>query len=526
AECFINAMLTLRVSYDIEQRLLRDMFRFSEFAGAHPGMQHVGGVPKGGTFVLVNTTVIDPEIERFIRGSRKLQMDNRFGNVASVNAAGISRYVDENASHVVVGDFALPYICCDGDSLIEPFIIMVPDKFCHADDKKYEIFTYPRGGVVKGSIVGADGVFAGLPPYVSYDSTMQKYFFHPGLVSFQGAFANLELSYQVGGLSAKTQANVYQKPPEAGFEVETTPVYNENRLLFAQRIRLTAFSSGGNFEHYWLIDGATVQGNSTDTLESTFYYRNKTQYVITYVSVNGVCETRTDYYLRLCEQIKVVNMDFEGVPQFSENPEEDQSVVVLVSPQGGSFKMKNEDGIYFEPEIKISTVVDDNGNQNLQYVLVNSVENPLPAGRFFLSYNLPVCGLESNPHDFFVQSDPVIVIKRYAFVNNDKERYQVYVHPANAELAITGQTGLIKEGGQYFFVPSAITGFTNNKASVTISTRLPGTKQASQVLTIYQVPTQILEVQAPVPVYNENERCQLQQLPVCVQCQCRACPKV
>ncbi len=320
AECYLNALTTLSVSYDVEQRLLRDMYRFSEFAGAHPGMQHVGGVPKGGTFVLVNTTVIDPEIARFVKGSKMLESDNRFGDVATVNAAAISRYVEENASHIVVGDFALPYICCDGDNLIEPFIILMPNEFCNTDDKKYEIITYPRGGVITGSIKNTTGETEGLPPYISYDGTVQKFYFHPSKVGFEGVSTNLELKYKAGGLSAKLQLAIYQKPQQVTFgQLENNPEYDAKGILVAQKIKLTANTESG-FESWWLIDGMRVKDNATNVLEITFYYHNKTRYTITFVEINGNCKTKTDYEISLCSLIGDVSLDFEGTPQFNEDP--------------------------------------------------------------------------------------------------------------------------------------------------------------------------------------------------------------
>lgn len=508
AECYINALLTLSVAYEVEQRLLRDMYRFSEFAGAHPGMQHVGGVPKGGTFVLVNSTVIDPEIVKFIEGSRKMITEKRFGNVASVNSAAISRYVEENASHIVVGDFALPYICCDGDNLIEPFIILVPNEFCNTDDKKYEILTYPRGGVVTGSTTSPNSQVGGMPPYVSYDGMLQKFYFHPNKVAIEGSSTNLELKYKVTGLSAKAQVVIYQKAQQVTFKpLENTPEYDAKGLLKAQKIRLTANTNGG-FESWWLIDGVRVADNASNVLETILYYHNKTQYLITFVENNGICKTETNYELTLCSLIGDVSLDFEGTPQFNEDPKKDESVTIFVSPKGGRFTMKNADGLHFDPNIKIETIEDEGGNQSTIYRLINSAENPLPAGRFYLTYELPVCGKISDPHDFFVQNDPVIVLKRYAFCSNDRNRYPVYLHPADATLVAEPAEGLIKDGGQYFFEPSGLSTFENNVATVKLTCDPPGSGVITQELTVFKVPNEIIEIESN-PVFDDTANCKI-----------------
>ncbi len=505
AECYMNALTTLSVSYDVEQRLLRDMYRFSEFAGTHPGLQHLGGVHKGGTFVLVNTTVIDPEIVNFAKNSKMLMSDERFGDIASVNTEGISRYVAENASHIVVGDFALPYICCDGNNLIEPFIIIVPNEFCNTDDKQYEILTYPKGGSLTGTSAVSGSKANDLPAYVSYNSLLKKYYFHPNLVVFEGASTQLELTYKIDGLSAKAQLKIYKKPNQVTFELANTPVYDTKGMLAAYKIKLMANTETG-FESWWLIDGVRVNDNATNVLERTFYYRNKTLYTITFVEANGICTTKTDFEISLCSLIGDIFLDFEGTPQFSEDPKEDESVKVLASPQGGRFIMKNEDGLHFDPNIKVETDADEAGNKNIGYRLINSAENPLPAGRFFLTYELPVCGLASDPHDFFVQNDPVIVLKRYAFCSNDKQRYSVYLHPADGTIDSDVPEALIIDGGQYFFEPSGVTKFENNIATIKLTCDPPGSGVITQELTVYKVPSEIV-VSDPIPDYDENSNC-------------------
>ncbi len=190
----------------------------------------------------------------------------------------------------------------------------------------------------------------------------------------------------------------------------------------------------------------------------------------------------------------------------TKTPEEDESVKIFASPQGGSFRMNNTDGLHFDPNIKVETVVDEAGNQSIEYRLINSAENPLPAGRFFLTYELPVCGMASDPHDFFVQNDPVIVLKRYAFCSNDKQRYPVYLHPADGTLESDIPEALVNDGGQYFFEPSGVTKFKNNIATVKLTCDPPGSGVITQELTVYKVPAEIIEIEIN-QVYDNNSNC-------------------
>ncbi|MGB3801118.1 MAG: hypothetical protein WA952_14975, partial [Lewinella sp.] len=86
------------------------------FARSHPGLVHLGGVPKGGTFVLVYTTTFDRE--GLIRELRRYitSLDIDITNLSDRELGDIARKFQFNVSlferKEVVADFCLPYLCC------------------------------------------------------------------------------------------------------------------------------------------------------------------------------------------------------------------------------------------------------------------------------------------------------------------------------------------------------------------------------------------------------------------------------
>lgn len=87
---------------------LADSLLFHRFAEQHPGLEHNGGVPKGGTLVLVcaktDATFLSEEKKSNLV---KLLLSSNEAD----KAAGIS-LAEELQGYEVMADFCLPYICC------------------------------------------------------------------------------------------------------------------------------------------------------------------------------------------------------------------------------------------------------------------------------------------------------------------------------------------------------------------------------------------------------------------------------
>ena len=115
-DCSLEQFQTLVKLY--QQRLLevQKLERFSDFVRLHPGLEHLAGVPRGGTFIVV---------------------------------------YDENGT--VVADFALSYICCSDCPPIttvcttSPVVFKLPrSRFCNDDETEYKFILSPPGGLVSG----------------------------------------------------------------------------------------------------------------------------------------------------------------------------------------------------------------------------------------------------------------------------------------------------------------------------------------------------------------------------------------
>lgn len=92
---------------------LADNLLFHRFAMNHPGLEHSGGVPRGGTLVLVcarrDVTRLSEEKKAVLM---KLMLSNDTGKHAEAKSMA-----EELLNYEVVADFCLPYICCGGPSI-------------------------------------------------------------------------------------------------------------------------------------------------------------------------------------------------------------------------------------------------------------------------------------------------------------------------------------------------------------------------------------------------------------------------
>lgn len=132
----VSAAATQLSSTTITQELakrLKSMFEemtFPGFAQKHPGLEHKGGTPVGGTFVLLYAG--REELDAGMRiALEKLRGDlgDLFAKLLKANAPDLSpdqtikqlfasskpRSDDQLDDFVVLGDFCLPYLCCDND---------------------------------------------------------------------------------------------------------------------------------------------------------------------------------------------------------------------------------------------------------------------------------------------------------------------------------------------------------------------------------------------------------------------------
>jgi len=125
--CSINKMEPLITAYTKRALEIKKLTLFTNYLEKHPGAEHLAGVEKGGTFILV--------------------------------------YDEKN---IVVADFALPYICCsdcppvtivistNGDPSQNVEFKLPVNTFCKSDKNEYKFIINPTGGEITGAVVRKD----------------------------------------------------------------------------------------------------------------------------------------------------------------------------------------------------------------------------------------------------------------------------------------------------------------------------------------------------------------------------------
>jgi hypothetical protein len=198
----------------IRQRLL-----FHKFAKQHPGMEHLGGVPRGGTFILVYINEGEQEVlKQVTRGAfekaelvrervpmlltkniaetvresvgtvyeqliKTLRGRQKYFEAASSAlkeaeavlegvpggqelSASIGQLLEREVavrSNTVVGDFCLPYVCCSKVPPISfvvaqprPIVLLEEFSYCEDDPGPYDFILHPEGGRLEGPGVEAE----------------------------------------------------------------------------------------------------------------------------------------------------------------------------------------------------------------------------------------------------------------------------------------------------------------------------------------------------------------------------------
>ena len=125
ASQFASGSMSGRVDQQLNE--LFENMAMPRYAQLHPGLEHKGGVPTGGTYVLVYASRADVEKRmRKLLESANLKLDARTESIG-VRGLKIDRQSfdaierssrpsgdDVLEDFVVVADFCLPYLCCEG----------------------------------------------------------------------------------------------------------------------------------------------------------------------------------------------------------------------------------------------------------------------------------------------------------------------------------------------------------------------------------------------------------------------------
>lgn len=204
--CRVNRLNALYSTLEARRKELQALTLFSNFAAKHPGMEHMAGTPRGGTFILV---------------------------------------YDEQG--LVVADFSLPYICCSDCPPMNftimpepPQLVLSQTLFCDQAIVNPPKFSYtPPGGMVKGEGVRKIG---------------DAFHFFPDLAK-AGVHT---LTYEINGsLKASIQVTVLATP-SASFRV--TPGERTDEFII---VTLTNDTQDKGYTYLWQY---TYKGGSTEEI--------------------------------------------------------------------------------------------------------------------------------------------------------------------------------------------------------------------------------------------------------------------
>ncbi|MGK7931451.1 MAG: hypothetical protein AB4041_08450, partial [Microcystaceae cyanobacterium] len=213
--------------------MIRNLQQLKEYAQENYGLEHLGGVPKGGTFVMVYTE--DAQVCQRLR-----QRDQIIQEYFDTQVAEIKEKVqfpatqkplsipDDSDRKIVIADFCLPYYCCGANNINyvitppRPLIKLPKSVFCENDEKIYKFALYPPGGLLKGG----DGVFEHQGQYAFQPSRVPDITEPTNLTFFytvddvSNSFSILMLPLAEVSLTIKDDSTTYCITPEGTTEIE------------------------------------------------------------------------------------------------------------------------------------------------------------------------------------------------------------------------------------------------------------------------------------------------------------------
>ncbi|MFP9114604.1 hypothetical protein ACLI1A_11725 [Flavobacterium sp. RHBU_3] len=222
---------------------------FSDYIEKHPGIEHLGGVKRGGTFVVV---------------------------------------YESEASKAVIADFSLPYVCCTPKSDVALSLPM--STLCNNAAPVIFKIT-PANGVVKGYVRNeTTGAIINTSSTLGVQKVNGQYMFNPGLV--EDEFLNKEIEFTVNAKQTDCTVEVLPAPevtivasierdPEAGSSITTVSfaITGENMA---------------NYDYKWDFLGnglyVSVKPDKTGIVRNNYVKVDFTKEVRVLVSGNGCSE--------------------------------------------------------------------------------------------------------------------------------------------------------------------------------------------------------------------------------------------
>jgi len=327
AECLNYFELKgLMEAYQHRLDRLKEMHLFHKFAELHPGLEPLGGVPKGGTFVLVyvdGEEVVNDLLQREqnVASRAKTSAIKQYVRFPDQSAPA-SRVQQEllNRTDIVVADFCLPYRCCSDTPAVNylltkprPVVLLEKSTFCEDDDTRYEFILDPKGGILKGEGSVLEG---------------RQYYFQPSNIEIEGEERTVTFTYVVEG-SYDTFTVVLYPKPEASLNLEDSYCNDHDP------IDITLVETDPTVE----LRRVTVNGTEIEQFDPSQYAQENTSETVTIEAF--VRDRRTGCENTISNQVTVYplpNPAFEVDDAYPDAVCSDAEVPLNPDQPGGTFK--------------------------------------------------------------------------------------------------------------------------------------------------------------------------------------------
>jgi hypothetical protein len=240
-ECRFHTLISMKSAISKRAEKMHDRLLFKNFIKEHPGIEHMAGAPKGGTFVIVY-----------------------------------------NREEKVVADFAYPYVCCSDCPPImfcqttPIFFQLVKKHFCSNDNDRYKFMI----NILGGKVVGSKGV--------TFDKKTGEYFFtpsDPGVKIGKNIFV-----YEYQGRSFEFEATVFKA--EASFTYDVVDVLPDENIA-----KVIFYADPKDAERYTYNFGDGTPDVTVDhpQISHKFNTTNEQRFTVKLITIiNDDCEAEFD----------------------------------------------------------------------------------------------------------------------------------------------------------------------------------------------------------------------------------------
>lgn len=412
--------LAFRSARSIFQELVRKYHRMAQelerqrafcgFAHQHPGLEHKGGVPKGGTLVLVYAYRFANDLVRSnVRTTLQVppgEMRTDEQLIADASASGneaLIRYLQQvqNLTSTIVADFCLPYLCCSNAPVVRNEIrniraaINIEGAFC--SDQQLRFTVSPEGGRMQ-FLVGND-------ERGSIDNlTGDEYFDIAAILNqandYTAGRAIITLKYVVAGALVTESVVVYKRPNLTMQVVRGEVCYNENCVPIGYNFTFRITNADGSpvdlnaltaLVLAWGSNGVDLK--TTDDFDDGQYTHcilfeeaPNCTLIATLTAQNGVCPKNVNEVTLDLSSGATLSYRLPGDDDFNVlSPIDDNIIhypagnmppfmVLQADPAGGNlqFTMTNAQGQTFTASL-LSALSSEDCNSRLYYLIFNTI---------------------------------------------------------------------------------------------------------------------------------------------------------